>query len=41
MYDSISKKESKCEGEVKCGQVRVRQVVQKVQQGKIEIDKVK
>ena len=41
MCENITKKELKCEGEVKCGSVRVSQVVQKVQQGKIEIDKVK
>ena len=41
MYENITKKEWKCECEVKWESVSVCEVMQKVKKGKIEIDGVK
>ena len=41
MYDNITKKESKCECEVKFGSVSIWEMLQKVKKGKIQIDGVK
>ena len=41
MYKNITKKESKCECDVKWESVSVCEVMQKVKKGKIEIDGVK
>ena len=41
MCENITKKESKCECEVKLGSVRVCEVLQKVKKGEKQIDGVK
>ena len=41
MCENITKKELKCECEVKCGSVSVWELLQKMKKGKKEIDEVK